>query len=644
MPGIDGAENAACFSYSPRVRTEEVQMVRKIFTAPTFWRTGWLILSLTLLGLNIASAQTFELLTPDLPEYDLAYPSSHLVESWDLGDLGYSWREQLGVDGNERIWFKWFYEFSDAAQGDWVIRQMDGSVVASGTVVPSGPAPTETLWSVELTSLGAVTYPLKIQIEAIDGGGTPIVGSLTNEVSLDEYVPGPTPCFTDFGVGAPFTSKLTTIYNKWQVPALAAGIVTKGSGAQYDAVGWRKLASPFVSVTPADKWHIGSNTKAITAMLVGVLQQKASPLVQFSTTIGDVFPQSGFGTLAAHQATTIKMLLAHYGGIPAGNTVPESIWSNLTTPNISTTQQRRNFALDLLALPPITAPGTSSKYSNAGYIIVGAMLEEIYGSSWETLLDQELLGPGKLAMSDTGYGAPPPHNNSDQPWAHTATSGNLSLDPNKGDNPASLGPAGTIHTTLQNYGKYLRLLLNGSEAGVTLNPATLTELTTPWPGSNYGYGWGIFEEVVGPDTKTILNHAGSNGGWFFAAEVHLDDGYALVAVTNALQFWKPNLNTFHTLPLNQAGFFPHGTAAVNETFSMLSLHFLECPSSGISSSGWTTETGRINEGKTLAFLPGVFTQLNAVPALSLWGVLFLMGALGGLGVLIVARRRKAGQA
>lgn len=107
---------------------QEGQMTREGFAPSTFWRAGWLILSLTLVVLNSASAQTIEFLDPDLPDYDPAFPSSHLLESWDLGDLGYSWREQLGVEGTERIGFNWFYEFPGAAQGDWVIRQMDGSV------------------------------------------------------------------------------------------------------------------------------------------------------------------------------------------------------------------------------------------------------------------------------------------------------------------------------------------------------------------------------------------------------------------------------------------------------------------------------------------------------------------------------------
>ena len=119
-------------------------------------------------------------------------------------------------------------------------------------------------------------------------------------------------------------------------------------------------------------------------------------------------------------------------------------------------------------------------------------------------------------------------------------------------------------------------MLNGSAGGVSLTPANLAELTSPWPGTNYGSGWGIYEVLDGADTKKILNHAGCNGAWWFAAEVHLDDGYAKMAVTNVVEFWEPDLNTFNGIP-NEAGFIPHGAAAANETLTMLHEHVGGCP-------------------------------------------------------------------
>jgi len=612
------------FPDSKTTPTKETRMAR---IAPL------LTLSLIILAVGGAGAQAPPELNPDLPDYDPGFPSSHLLESWDLGDLGYSWKEDLGVEGNERIFFKWFHELPNVVQGDWVVRESGGSVIASGTVVPTDPPPSETLWSIDLGTLGSPTYPLRVQIEAVDGSGSAVAGGQSNEVYLNEYVPGPNTCFTDFGVGLPFTARLEAIRNKWQVPALAAGVVTAGSGSQYDAVGWRKLVNPLVPVTPTDKWHIGSNTKAMTAMLVGLLQQKPAPLVQFNTTIADVFPQSWFGTLPAHQSTTIEMLLAHRSGIPNDETVPPQAWAALTDINSTLIEKRRNYALELLTQQPAHPPDTVFDYANAGYIIVAAMLEELYGQSWETLMTQELLGVGKLGMTDTGHGAPPPLNNSDQPWGHDAITGNVLLMPSKGDNPVGAGPAGRIHTTLQDYGKFLRLLLNGTEGGVTLNPATLAELTSPWPGTNYGYGWGIKEVADGADTKTILGHAGSNGAWFFASEVRLDDGYALVAVTNVNQFWKPDLNPFNGITVNEEGFFPHGPAAVNETLRMLHEHFAGCPSWGIAGGGWITETGGIKEGRSLALLPTILQEISVLlPVVSFWGGLLLMAAIGAYGL------------
>jgi hypothetical protein len=255
--------------------------------------------------------------------------------------------------------------------------------------------------------------------------------------------------------------------------------------------------------------------------------------------------------------------------------------------------------------------------------------------SWEALLDQELLAPGKLDMSDTGFGAPPPLYNSDQPWGHAAEQGNELLIPNKGDNTPGLGPAGTVHTTLQDYAKFVRLLLNGSEGGVSLTTATRNELTKAYPGSTYGYGWGIFEETSGTDTRKILNHAGSNGSWFFVSEIRLDQGYAVIAVTNVANFWEPDLNTFNGLVPDEDGFAAHGAAATGEALTMLHEHFLGCPSWGISGGGWTTADGKIKES-TLANQSDLI-PVAAVPALSLWGGLALVASLSALGGLALSR-------
>ena len=62
-------------------------------------------------------------------------------------------------------------------------------------------------------------------------------------------------------------------------------------------------------------------------------------------------------------------------------------------------------------------------YSNAGYIIVGAILERVSGKQWETLIRDRLFTP--LKMTSAGFGPPSKSNQTDQPWGHLNRGGNF---------------------------------------------------------------------------------------------------------------------------------------------------------------------------------------------------------------------------
>ena len=57
---------------------------------------------------------------------------------------------------------------------------------------------------------------------------------------------------------------------KLGLPALAAAAWRDGKLIEMAAVGVRKAGDPTSKVTTNDEWHLGSNTKAMTAMLVGI--------------------------------------------------------------------------------------------------------------------------------------------------------------------------------------------------------------------------------------------------------------------------------------------------------------------------------------------------------------------------------------
>lgn len=480
-----------------------------------------------------------------------------LEASFDWGDLGEDWRKELSITGHETLLFRWKINAATATKGRWEVSNNNGDVLASAEV---GAAPTAGNYYGFVIDFDIVSSPppYKIRMQALTSNGTN-VGHVSSPVILNLAAPSEPICFTDGGLGLPITDKLEAIRAMRGVPALGGAVVTKFGMEVFDAVGIRKVeANPVnqVAVTKFDKWHLGSDTKAMTSMLVGILRQQYPFGVGWGTTIAEAFPEWAPTMDPAMAQTTLRQLLAHRSGLYK---FTEEQNATLTQGNLSVTQQRRAFTNAVVHDPYLLVPGVSFKYENGNYIIAGAMLEKLFGDSWENLMQQYLFDP--LAMASAGFGGPA-QGGASQPWGHYDTNGMYT--PTDGDNPASLGPAGTVHASLSDWGKFIRLYLKGSEGGITLTAATRSELTTAytsadpwfivWPQS-YGWGWGISN---GPK---VLGHDGSNTNWYARAVVYVDKGYALLVVTNAVNL----------------GDAAPGIDAVNDATVMLETYHNGCP-------------------------------------------------------------------
>jgi len=79
------------------------------------------------------------------------------------------------------------------------------------------------------------------------------------------------------------------------------------------------------------------------------------------------------------------------------------------------------------------------------------------------------------------------------------------------DNPASLGPAGTVHCSIDDWGKYAHLHMAGARGQITpiLNSKSFIKLHTPYPGQDYTPGGWIRLEREWANGH-VLTHSGSN--------------------------------------------------------------------------------------------------------------------------------------
>ena len=287
------------------------------------------------------------------------------------------------------------------------------------------------------------------------------------------------------------------------LPALAGAVLEGDRVIALGAVGVRKMGDA-TPITPDDRWHLGSCTKAMTATLFALFVDSGK--IAWSTTLGEAFPAWTKTMSPAYRAVTMDMLMSHWGGAPGE--LPNDVLAKMSKPGDSR-EQRLAAVRAMLERAPETPPGTKYVYANAGYMFVGAALEQLAGEGWESMMRTRIFAP--LEMTSCGFGAAATQGKVDQPWGHTLKDGKLEGVPPfpDGDNAPSLGPAGTVHCSLRDWAKFAAAHLHGARGEPTIvSPASMTKLHTPWPGDDYAKGWVV--EGRPWANGMALTHSGSN--------------------------------------------------------------------------------------------------------------------------------------
>lgn len=313
------------------------------------------------------------------------------------------------------------------------------------------------------------------------------------------------------------SEELAFVGVRHKVPGMAALSMQGGKTTAQATWGVRKSGDA-TPVGPNDRWHLGSDTKAMTATLAALLVDAGK--LQWTSTVRELMPEwTDLDPVLA--GATVEQLLSHRAGLPSE--IPTPIWAAMWSPANPATA-RTEAAHALLRLTPTRAG--SYAYANASYIVVGVLLEKVGKDTWEHLLQRRVFAP--LQMTSCGFGVPAGKDQVDQPWGHRVEADGrvVAVDT---DNPASLGPAGTVHCALADWARFVDAHLRAPTTGpLALQAATWTKLHTPVAGGDYALGW-----IVTHDKWTsapVLTHDGSNT--VFTASVVAAGDEAFFAVAN----------------------------------------------------------------------------------------------------------------
>jgi len=155
------------------------------------------------------------------------------------------------------------------------------------------------------------------------------------------------------------------------------------------------------------------------------------------------------------------------------------------------------------------------RYSNLGYVVIGAAIERIAGISYERALATHVLEP--LGITSGGFGAPPAIR------GHRARTPAPPDDP-RADDPPVMSPAGRLHLTLPDWGRFQEVFL--TEGGGFLTPESVERLLTPAKAQSPG--WAPARGLA----HVSLGQQGSNTFWVATALIDRDRARTAMLVCN----------------------------------------------------------------------------------------------------------------
>lgn len=246
----------------------------------------------------------------------------------------------------------------------------------------------------------------------------------------------------------------------------------------------------------ATKFEIGSMTKQFTALLV--LQFVNEGRIKLEAHVSDYLPYYRKDT---GSRITVSQLLSHTSGVPNFISIP----GFLDGPASRRVYTVREFVNQYCSGDPEFEPGAKFSYSNSGYFLLGAILEQVSGDSYEQLLQERIFSP--LGMKDSGYTHPETILPRRASGYERAAGGLRNARYYDMSIPFA---AGALYSTVGDL-----FLWDQALYGERLLPARLRDLLFKPNLESYGYGWGILVPKPGSPyaSESIPMHGGAIFGF-----------------------------------------------------------------------------------------------------------------------------------
>src|SRR5687768_2823110 len=262
-----------------------------------------------------------------------------------------------------------------------------------------------------------------------------------------------------------------------------------------------------VPATPGTRFKVASITKQFTAAAILLLEERGK--LKLDDLVKTHLPEAP----PAWDRITLFHLLSHTAGFP-GLQAPAT---GRQPPVESADGTVAGYVTALMQRPLEAQPGERFSYTNAGYFILGHLIQKLTGQSYESFLRDNIFAP--LGMKDTVL---------DTPAAIARRAGSYTVTPNglvnasyASDRVLPNSAAGLYSTT-----EDLLRWQNGLYGGKVVSKASLQKMLTPFKGD---YGLGVYIRTI--DGRRMATHGGgvptfANLTYFF------DRGISVVVLGN----------------------------------------------------------------------------------------------------------------
>ncbi len=298
------------------------------------------------------------------------------------------------------------------------------------------------------------------------------------------------------------------------VPSASVALVQHGKLVYTHAYGHARLAGDDqgIAATPDMRYSIGSISKQFTAAAVLMLQEQGK--LSIDDAVGKYIPG-----LTRGNDVTIRQVLSHTSGY-------QDYWPEdyVMTPMLKAECAQQ--IIDTWGKKPLDfEPGTQWQYSNTNFVIAGRIVETITGKPLMDMLVERIFRP--LGMKSVWNSDETKLTSVDATAYYRHALGPLRVAPKEGR--GWMFAAGELAMTAHDLALWDENLI----AQTVLKPESYKQMFTEVKlkdGKGTHYGLGV--EVTERDGHRSIEHSGEVSGFVSDNEVLVDDGVAVVVLTN----------------------------------------------------------------------------------------------------------------